>query len=167
VLAVVTLAISGTVGLLIKRPWSFPSLGPAVLLFFESPEQPSSRPLNTIVGHTVSISAGLVCSSARAYPGIRRHRWAAPPGPTSWLACWPWGSRPRCRAFLSCLTSSGASTLIVALGILHTPAQLISMVGAVLLITVAGWPFNRLLLGKQQRLDVTETLSKSTIDDQS
>jgi len=41
------------------------------------------------------------------------------------------------------------------------------MVGAVLLITVAGWPFNRLLLGKQQRLDVTETLSKSTIDDQS
>ena len=32
-----------------------------VMLFFESPKQPSSRLLNTIVGHVVGIAAGVTC----------------------------------------------------------------------------------------------------------
>ena len=32
-----------------------------VTLFFESPKQPSSRLLNTIVGHVVGIAAGVTC----------------------------------------------------------------------------------------------------------
>lgn len=39
------------------------------MLFFESPEQPSSRPLNTIAGHTVGISAGLGCYTALGLSG--------------------------------------------------------------------------------------------------
>lgn len=40
---------------------------------------------------------------------------------------------------------AGATTLIVSLGILSSPAQLLSMAGAILLITAAGWGLNLLL----------------------
>ena len=165
-LAVVTLAISGIVGLLIKQPWLFPSLGPTVMLFFESPEQPASRPFNTIVGHTVGISAGLFCFTAL---GLSGHPSAPVGGLTVSYVMAGVLAVGITTAVLSLLKlphpPAGASTLIVALGILHTPAQLLSMEGAVLLITVAGWAFNRLLLGKQRHPGVTGAMSKSTIDD--
>jgi hypothetical protein len=41
-LSIVVLALAGAVGLVLHLPWLFPSLGPTVMLFFESPEQPSS-----------------------------------------------------------------------------------------------------------------------------
>jgi CBS-domain-containing membrane protein len=149
ILAIVVLSLTGIVGLLIKQPWLFPSLGPTVMLFFESPEQPASRPLNTIVGHLVGIAAGIACYTAFGLAG-------QPSAPAGGLTV----SYVIAGALAVGITTAvlslvklphppaGASTLIVALGILHTPAQLLSMVGAVLLITAAGWAFNRLLLGK-------------------
>jgi hypothetical protein len=44
---------------------------------------------------------------------------------------------------------AGATTLIVSLGILAKPVDLVSMAGAVVLITVAGWAANRALLGRR------------------
>ena len=150
VLAIVTLSITGAVGLLVKQPWLFPSLGPTVMLFFESPKQPSSRPLNTIVGHVVGIAAGVTCFTVF---GLSGHRSAPVGGLTVSYVIAGAVAVGITTAVLSLLKlphpPAGASTLIVALGILHTPVQLLSMVGAVLLITTAGWAFNRLLLGKQ------------------
>jgi hypothetical protein len=60
-LTAVVLAASGCVGLAVHQPWLFPSLGPTVMLFFESPEQPSARPVNTLVGHLVGIPVGVGC----------------------------------------------------------------------------------------------------------
>lgn len=40
---------------------------------------------------------------------------------------------------------AGATTLIVSLGVLSTPPQLLSMAGAILLVTAAGWGLNMLL----------------------
>jgi CBS-domain-containing membrane protein len=149
-LAILTLALVGVVGLVIKQPWLFPSLGPTVMLFFESPEQPASRPLNTIVGHIVGIAAGLACYTAFGLTG-------QPPAPVGGLTV----SYVAAGAIAVGITTAalsllklphppaGASTLIVALGILHTVPQLLSMVGAVLLITAAGWALNRSLLGKR------------------
>lgn len=45
---------------------------------------------------------------------------------------------------------AGASTLIVSLGILHTPSDLGVMVLAVLLVTALGWTLN-VLLGQPVR----------------
>jgi len=151
VLAIVTLAITGVVGLLIKQPWLFPSLGPTVMLFFESPKQPSSRPLNTIVGHVVGIAAGVTCFTVF---GLSGHRSAPVGGLTVSYVIAGAVAVGITTVVLSLLKlphpPAGASTLIVALGILHTPVQLLSMVGAVLLITTAGWAFNRILIGKQR-----------------
>jgi CBS-domain-containing membrane protein len=150
VLSVVTLAVAGVVGLAIKQPWLFPSLGPTVMLFFESPNEPASRPVNTIVGHGVGIAAGLACYAAFGLAGTP----SAPVGglTASYIAAGALAVGIT-TAVLSLMRRphppAGASTLIVALGILHTPIQLFSMVGAVLLITAAGWSLNRLLLGKR------------------
>ena len=149
VLAVLTLAITGTVGLLVKQPWLFPSLGPTVMLFFESPREPASRPLNTIVGHGVGIAAGFAAYTVFGLTGAT----SAPVGGLTW----PYVAAGAVAvgtttAVLSLLRlphpPAGASTLIVALGILHAPIQLLSMVGAVILVTAAGWAFNRLLIGR-------------------
>jgi CBS-domain-containing membrane protein len=151
VLAIVTLALAGTVGLVLKQPWLFPSLGPTVMLFFESPTQPASRPLNTVVGHLVGIAAGVACYSAF---GLTGHASAPVGGLTVTYVMAGVLAVAFTTAVLSLLKlphpPAGASTLIVALGILHTPVQLLAMVGAVLLVTVAGWAFNRLFLGIQQ-----------------
>lgn len=64
VLCLLVLALTGVVGLLTHLPWLFPSLGPTVMLFFEAPEQPSSRPLNTLVGHGVGTLVGVGCLAA-------------------------------------------------------------------------------------------------------
>ncbi|MCU1481819.1 MAG: hypothetical protein JWQ19_2605 [Subtercola sp.] len=150
VLTILTLAITGAVGLLIKQPWLFPSLGPTVMLFFESPKQPSSRPLNTIVGHLVGIAAGLACYTALGLTGQPSALVGGLTVPYVIAGALAVGVTTAVLSLLKMAhPPAGASTLIVALGILHTPAQLPSMVGAVLLITAAGWAFNRLLLGKQ------------------
>lgn len=151
VLAVLTLALAGVVGLLLKQPWLFPSLGPTVMLFFESPEQPASRPLNTIVGHLVGIVTGWACYTALGLTG----RPSAPVGGLTVTYVIAGALAVGITtAILTLLKLShppaGASTLIVALGILHTPLQLLTMIGAVALITAAGWAFNRLALGPQR-----------------
>lgn len=149
VLSALVLATAGVVGLVAAQPWLFPSLGPTVMLFFESPEQPSSRPLNTIVGHCVGIAAGIACYTALGLAG-------QPSAPVGGLTVSYVVAGALAVAITTAVLSllklphppAGASTLIVALGILHTPIELLSMVGAVLLITAIGWMINRLLLGR-------------------
>lgn len=48
----------GTIGLLAHQPWLFPSLGPTAFLQVETPEQPTARFYNTVVGHFLGLGAG-------------------------------------------------------------------------------------------------------------
>jgi CBS-domain-containing membrane protein len=145
-MCLVVLAMAGCVGLLLHQPWLFPSLGPTAMLFFESPEQDSARPLNTLVGHVVGILVGLGCLWLFGMSG-------APPAPVGGLTPGYVAAGALSVAVTTfALTMlrrphppAGASTLIVSLGILTTASQLLSMVGAVALITVAGWGGNALL----------------------
>src|SRR3954453_20321307 len=58
VAAVVSLVVVGLLGLALKQPWIFPSLGPTVMVLAETPRQPSAHPRNVLVGHAVGIAAG-------------------------------------------------------------------------------------------------------------
>ena len=121
VLCLVVLALSGAVGLLTKLPWLFPSLGPTVMLLFESPEQPSARPLNTLVGHGVGIAAGLACLSVFGLRGD-------PPAPVGGLTPGYVAAGALSVAITTLVLTllhlphppAGRSTLIVSLGILAT-----------------------------------------------
>jgi len=152
VLCFVVLAASGSVGLLIHLPWLFPSLGPTVMLFFESPAQPASRPVNVLFGHGVALVAGLLCLYGFGLQDVP----SAPVGgltPMHVLAgalsvalttlVLTWAKMPH--------PPAGATTLIVSLGILTGPAQVASMAGAVVLITVLGWGLNILLGTRPQK----------------
>ncbi|MCU1569918.1 MAG: hypothetical protein JWR33_659 [Naasia sp.] len=149
-LCLVVLALSGAMGLALTQPWLFPSLGPTVMLFFESPEQPASRPLNALVGHGVGLVAGIACLLALGLAG-------QPSVPEAGLTL-PYLVAGALSVAITTLVltlitlphpPAGATTLIVSLGILTQPLQLLSMAGAVILITVAGWALNRLLLGRR------------------
>jgi CBS-domain-containing membrane protein len=150
VLSLVVLAAAGAVGLALSSPWLFPSLGPTVMLFFESPEQPASRPQNALVGHLVAIAVGWVCLTAFGLTG-------QPPAPVGGLTLQYVAAGALSVALTTAILSllkmphppAGASTLIVSLGILTAPLQLLSMAGAVALITLLGWALNRLLLGRR------------------
>jgi CBS-domain-containing membrane protein len=145
-LTAVVLAAAGGVGLILHEPWLFPSLGPTVMLFFESPEQPSARPVNTLIGHIVGIAVGFGCLVGFGLIG----QLPAPVGglTPSYVAAGTL-SVAGTTLILTLLRRphppAGASTLIVSLGILTSPVQIASMVGAVLLVTLLSWGLNMLL----------------------
>lgn len=146
VLSVVVLAASGLVGLLLHLPWLFPSLGPTVMLFFESPEQKASRPLNTLVGHGAGLVAGALCLYAFGLQGQP----SAPVGGLTPLHVLSGILSVGLTTLVLTLLAlphppAGATTLIVSLGILSTPVQLASMAGAIVLTTLVGWGLNVLL----------------------
>ena len=148
-LCLVVLALSAAVGLALRQPWLFPSLGPTVMLFFESPEQPASRPVNALVGHGTGLAAGIACFHLLG-PG------GGVSAPDGGLTV-PYLLSGAVSVAVTTLVLSliglphppaGATTLIVSLGILAQPAQLVSMAGAVVAVTAAGWALDSLLLGR-------------------
>lgn len=145
-LSMVVLAASGAVGLGLHAPWLFPSLGPTVMLFFESPTQKASRPSNALIGHGVGLLTGAAC----LYGFGLQDDPSAPAGgltPAHLMA----GALSIALTTLVLTLSktphppAGATTLIISLGILTSPSQLLSMAGAIILITVLGWSLNALL----------------------
>lgn len=144
-LCLVVLAASGAVGLALHQPWLFPSLGPTVMLFFESPGQKASRPLNSLVGHGVGLLAGIATLYAF---GLQNDAAVPAAGLTSAYLI---AGAPSVAITTLVLTSfrtphppAGATTLIVSLGILRGPTSWASMAGAIVLITVLGWGLNML-----------------------
>jgi hypothetical protein len=50
--------VVGITALVARQPWLFASLGPSAFLQAESPQLPSSRLYNTVIGHLVGLGAG-------------------------------------------------------------------------------------------------------------
>jgi CBS domain-containing membrane protein len=142
----VAIAISGLAAHLLRQPLLFPSLGPTVILFFETPLSPQASPRNTLIGHGVALLAGyasLVIFGLLAAPSVLQTGVTLPYIGAAAL------SILITMALLIILSSphppAGATTLIVSLGLLSTPAQLAAMAAGVVLLTIVGWLLNRLL----------------------
>jgi CBS domain-containing membrane protein len=139
-----TLGVSGLAALVTKEPLLFPSLGPTAFLFFDSPASPKASPRNTLIGHAVAILAGAL---SLAIFGLLRHPSILIEGVT--LARVGAGalSVALTGAVLVLLQSShppsGATTLIVSLGLLTTSRQLIVLMVGVALLTLVEWAVNR------------------------
>jgi CBS domain-containing membrane protein len=142
----VGIAISGLAALLLRQPLLFPSLGPTVFLFFETPLSPQASPRNTLIRHGVALLAGyasLAIFSLFAAPSVLETGVSLPYIGAAAL------SILITMALLIVLSSphppAGATILIVSLGLLTTPAQLAAMAAGVVLLTIVGWLMNRLL----------------------
>lgn len=141
----VTIALLALLGELTHSPFVFPSLGPTAFLFFFSPLAEASCPRNAVFGHAI----GLVCGYGAFWiTGMHTFSQATVHG-----IYWP-------RIFAAALALSltgalmagfsinhppaGATTLIVALGILSEPRYLVVIEIAVVLLTVQAWALNHL-----------------------
>ncbi|MGR6321569.1 HPP family protein [Micromonospora soli] len=148
----IAVVVAGTVAMLTRQPWLFPSLGPAIMLHVEQPRKPESSPRNTLIGHLVALLAGY---ALLLLTGLADHPSALQEGVSVPRIVAAAGSLAVTALVLVLLRAAhppaGATTLIVSLGLLHTPTQLVIALAAVLLVTVVDLLFNR-AAGRQMPL---------------
>jgi CBS-domain-containing membrane protein len=141
----VSIAIMGFTALGTGQIFVFPSLGPTAFLIFDSPLIQDSSPRNAMFGHLVGVACawfalvitGLVGAPSYVVGGVTAPRAIAAGlslGLTGAIMIWL-GVRhpPAC-----------ATTLIVSLGILAKPEQLLVLMLGVALLVIQGFVFNRL-----------------------
>lgn len=141
----VTIGLLALLAFVTGNPFVFPSLGPTAYLLFFSPLTETSNPRNTICGHAI----GLICGYfALTLTGADTVPFGIHPG-----VFWP-------RILSAALSLSatgavmvlshvnhppaGATTLIVSLGIIAKPLELVIIEIAVLLLVAQALLINRL-----------------------
>jgi CBS-domain-containing membrane protein len=141
----ISIGIMAGLALVTGSPFIFPSLGPTAFLFFYTPTAPSASPRNTVIGHGIGLLAGYFSLMVTGLTGA---------GPA--LAVGVTGPRVIAAGLSLGLTSglmvllraphppAGATTLIVSLGFLTKPSQLVILMAAVLLLIVQAFVINRL-----------------------
>lgn len=141
----VTIGLLALLALLTESPFVFPSLGPTAYLFFFSPLAEASSPRNTILGHAI----GLVCDYAAfaltaAYmPPFATH--GVIHGPRVLAAALSLSATGTLMAlFKVSHPPAGATTLMVSLGIISQPRELLIIEVAVVLLTAQALAINRL-----------------------
>jgi len=141
----ITIGLLAVLALLTGSPFVFPSLGPTAYLFFFSPLSESSSPRNTILGHAIGLICGyaafaLVVASSPPFgmnPGVH--------GPRLLAAALSLSATGALMALLRVShPPAGATTLIVSLGIISQPKELVIIEAAVVLLTVQAFGINRL-----------------------
>jgi CBS domain-containing membrane protein len=141
----ITIGVLALLALVSRNPFVFPSLGPTAYLLFFSPLAKASSPRNTILGHAIGLLCGyaaFIVTGAGALPfGVH-------PG-----IFWPRIlaaalSLSATGAFMVLLDVShppaGATTLIVSLGIISKPRELVIIEVAVFLLVAQALVINRL-----------------------
>ena len=141
----VTIGLLALLALLSHNPFVFPSLGPTAYLLFFSPLAKTCSPRNTIFGHAIGIICGygaFVVTGAGAlpfgvHPGIFWPRILAAAlslSATGALMVLLGVSHP----------PAGATTLIISLGIISKPRELVIIEVAVFLLVAQALVINRL-----------------------
>lgn len=141
----IAIAAMAVVAFATGQPFVFPSLGPTAFLLFYTPLLPASSPRNTLGGHLIGALAGYLAllafglahdppALATSVTAARIGAAALSLGLTSGAMVWARVPHP----------PAGATTLIVSLGILREPDQLLVLMVAVALLVVQGFLINRL-----------------------
>lgn len=139
----ISIAIIGTVAMLTHEPWVFPSLGPTAFILFAAPLGAQASPRNVISGHLIGIAAGALSlalfgllSIAPDLEDVSLERISAVTLALALtLSVMVWLGVPHAPA--------GATTLIVALGLLRTPKDFAVMMLAVIALVIIGAVINR------------------------
>ncbi|HMF23118.1 MAG TPA: HPP family protein [Pseudolabrys sp.] len=143
----ITIALLSLLAFLTGSDFIFPSLGPTAYVFFSTPLAESARPKDAILGHAI----GLACGYAAFRLALEYGQY----GLANFDHGFYW---PKILAAALSLASTAtllvltriqhapacATTLIVSLGILSTPRDLLIIELAVLLLTAQAFVINRL-----------------------
>lgn len=141
----VTIAALALLALVSRNPFVFPSLGPTAYLLFFTPLATTASPRNTILGHAVGLVCGygaFILTGAGALPFGAHHNifW-----PRILAAALSLSSTGALMVLLDVShPPAGATTLIVSLGIISKPAELVVIEVAVFLLVAQALAINRL-----------------------
>lgn len=139
-----TTAVLALLAYWMRSPLVFPSLGPTAFLLFHRPLSRAACPRNAIVGHSLAIALGwlslvlfgLTEASADIKSGITPAQIAA--------AAFSIGLTSGLMVLLSVPhPPAGATTLIVALGLIHEPKYFPLLLVGIVLLLVQGFVINR------------------------
>ena len=141
----ITIAILAATAMATRIPFIFPSLGPTAFLFFYTPTAPTASPRNALVGHLIGVVAGyfslVITGLTAAGPALA----VGVTGPRVIAAALSLGLTSGLMVLLkSPHPPAGATTLIISLGILTHPIQLVILMCAVVLLTAQAFIINRL-----------------------
>ena len=140
VVSALLVLLVGLIGLATGRPWLGPSLGPTIILVTMSPAHPTARAWNIVGGHLGGLAAGIAAVmllGAQSAPNpleagdLSAVRVAAATlaiGLTALAGIILRASHP----------PAAATTLLVALGAISTPPQILATIVGVLIVAVAG-----------------------------
>ena len=140
-----SIGIMSLLAIVTHSPFIFPSLGPTAFLFFYTPTAPTASPRNALIGHGIGVVAGyfslVVTGLTMAGPAYA----VGVTGPRVIAAALSLGLTSGLMVLLKAPhPPAGATTLIISLGILTHPSQLIILMSAVVLLTVQAFIINRL-----------------------
>ncbi len=141
----ISIGIMAALALITGSPFIFPSLGPTAFLFFYTPTAPTASPRNTVIGHGIGVLAGyfslVVTGLTMAGPALA----VGVSGPRVVAAGLSLGLTAGLMVLLRAPhPPAGATTLIISLGILTKPWQLVILMGAVILLIIQAFVINRL-----------------------
>lgn len=140
-----TIGLLALLALVSQNPFVFPSLGPTAYLLFFSPLGETSRPRSTILGHAIGLICGYAAFVATGAGALPFGAHAGIFWPRIFAAAL---SLSATGAFMVLLDVShppaGATTLIVSLGIISKPRELVIIEVAVFLLVAQALMINRL-----------------------
>jgi CBS-domain-containing membrane protein len=141
----VTIALLSALALFTGSLFIFPSLGPTAYLFFFAPKAAVASPRNAILGHAIGLICGYGAYMLTVVSGEPASMQGGVHTPTVLAAAL---SLAATGAFLVLFKVShppaGATTLIVSLGIISRPQDLVIIEVAVVLLTLQALLINRL-----------------------
>lgn len=141
----ITIAVLALLALVTRNPFVFPSLGPTAYLLFFSPLGKTSSPRNTVLGHALALVCGyaaFLLTGAGALPfGLHQGIF----WPRILAAALSLSSTGALMVLLDIShPPAGATTLIVSLGIISKPRELLIIEVAVFLLVAQALLINRL-----------------------
>lgn len=135
--------IIGLAADLTQRPYIFPSLGPSAIMLFGHPLRRDSSPSHTIFGHAIGAGSGYFALWMMGLVGVPFSPHVA--GPRIVAAAIALGLTCALTILLHAEHApAGATTLIVALGILPNPIDFAFLMGAVMMLVMLALLVNRL-----------------------
>jgi CBS-domain-containing membrane protein len=141
----ITTAILAAIAMITRTPFVFPSLGPTAFMFFYAPESATASPRQTIYGHAIGILCGFgslwVCGLTHALPTIEV---GVSPARVLAAALSLASTGAFMILFRAAHPPAGATTLIISLGIISRPFDLVLIEAAVALLTLQVIVINRL-----------------------
>ena len=139
------IGVMAALAVILHSPFIFPSLGPTAFHYFSRQAAPTASPRNAIIGHLIGTLAGyfslVVTGLTTAGPaianGVTWPRVLAAALSLGLTAC-------LMLLFRASHAPAGATTLIISLGILSQPWQLVVLMSAIILLTLQAIAINRL-----------------------